>query len=447
MTDKQRPPQETIFALSSGSVPAGVAIIRLSGPRALPTVEVLSGALPQPRLMALRRICDPENGDHIDTGMIAVFPAPNSFTGEDCAELHLHGSRAVVAKLFDILARQADHRLAEAGEFTRRAFMNGKMDLTGAEALADLINAETEAQRRLALDNAAGRQHALYDGWRRTIIKARAFIEAHLDFADEDDVPDTLPPMLAAELTGLSRETEAHLKGFSIGEIIRDGFRVVIAGAPNAGKSSLLNALARRDVAIVSPVAGTTRDLIEVHLDLNGNKVIVTDTAGLRISGDAVEAIGVERAHAAMQKADLIIELKSLAPDDERTEYILQNQAELILVHSKADLAGPTDLPSGAPVISVKNGDGLEQLIDLIGDAASKATDSSSIALPTRQRHKTLIEECRIHLDRTLELMDDDIVLAAEELRLASECLGKLTGRIDVEHILDVVFGQFCIGK
>lgn len=301
--------RETIFALSSGALPSGVAVVRLSGPGTCSALEALAGKLPEPRHATLRTLRD-SRGAILDRSLVLFFPGPQSFTGEDCGELHLHGGRAVVQAVLETLSGYPDFRLAEAGEFTRRAFLNGKLDLTEAEALSDLISAETEAQRRFALANAESRHRALYDGWRKTLIHARAMIEAELDFSDEEDVPGSVAERVWEEIAELRSSLECHAAGYRTAEIIREGFRVVILGAPNAGKSSLLNMLARRDIAIVTEEPGTTRDVLEAVLDVGGVKVIVTDTAGIRENPGRVEALGIDRAIDRAREADIILLLE-----------------------------------------------------------------------------------------------------------------------------------------
>jgi len=304
-------PQDTIFALSSGRLPSGVAVVRVSGPRVRFVLETIIGILPTPRNAAYK-LFRARNGDPIDHGLVLFFPGPNSFTGEDCAEFHAHGGKAVVERLLAELGEIAGCRIAEAGEFTRRAFSNGKMDLTIAEGLADLIAAETEGQRRLALQVASGTQRELYTEWRQRLLRARAFIEAELDFADESDVPGSVSEQVWQSLALLRTEIENHIASGKRASMLRDGLHVVIVGAPNAGKSSLLNFLAGREVAIISEEAGTTRDLLEVKLDLGGIPVYVTDTAGLRETESVVEKIGIERARARMADADLVLLLEDM---------------------------------------------------------------------------------------------------------------------------------------
>jgi tRNA modification GTPase len=434
---------DTIFALSTGRPPSGVAVVRLSGKATRIALETIAGKLPVPRHAELVSFRD-RAGEVIDRGLALFFPEPASFTGEDCAEFHLHGGRAVVEALSAALLSIRGVRPAEAGEFTRRAFLNGRMDLVEAEALADLVNAETEAQRRFAVISAGGAQSALYAGWRKRIVHARAMIEAELDFADESDVPGSVAGAVWSDMDLLAGEIERHIAGFHRAEILREGFSVVIVGAPNAGKSSLLNALARRDVAIVTDEPGTTRDLVEVALDLDGLKVIVTDTAGIREDAGKVEKIGIERALASADRADLVIQLQDLSAPVSGL-VLPEGRAEVIEVGSKLDLAdGETE--RGLPLrLSVRDGRGVAELLDMIAAKAAAAVGNSADLAPARARHVALLTEAAAalrHADR-----NDGLELRAEDLRQASEAFGRIAGTVDVEEVLGVIFSEFCIGK
>ncbi|WP_187968951.1 tRNA uridine-5-carboxymethylaminomethyl(34) synthesis GTPase MnmE [Aquibium microcysteis] len=439
--------QDTIFALSSGRLPAGIAVMRLSGPAAFSAAEALSGPLPPPRQMELRSIrkCSAEL---IDRGMVVAFPAPHSFTGEDSVEFHLHGGRAVVTALTQELCTFAHIRQAEAGEFSQRAFRNGKLDLTTAEALADLIDAETEAQRRFAIDNAGGRNAALYGDWREKLLVARALIEAELDFPDEDDVPGSVAAPVWHGIEAMAREIAVHLDGYHRGEIIRDGYRVAIVGAPNAGKSSLLNAIARRDVAIVSPEPGTTRDLVSVDLDLRGIKVTLTDTAGMRAEAGFVEQQGIERAREAASRSDLILLVE---PDPGLLDVrgFLPEAVPVVRVHSKIDVHEGSDSRETRADIAVSalTGEGLHDLIDLIGARAESAVGTRVDTVPFRERHVAELRAALFALQQFLDLDGGPLEIAAEQLRGASDRLARIIGAIDVEDLLDVVFSRFCIGK
>ena len=424
---------DTIFALASGGVPSGVAVVRLSGRHAFDAARELCDDLPEPGRFALRRFRDLD-GATIDRGLVLTFAGPVSFTGEDVVELHGHGSPAVLDRLFEVLAAMPDLRMARAGEFTWRAFRNGRLDLTEVEGLSDLLSAETEAQRRLAVSQAGGTLRRLYEGWRETLVRARAMIEAELDFSDEDDVPDALFATIRGDLMSLAEAMRTHIAGARDGEIIREGLRVALLGPPNAGKSSLLNALAGRDAAIVTDTPGTTRDLVTVELMRHGQRVIVTDTAGLRESGDEVEREGMRRAMKAAAEADLRL---WLSPSDDPAP--IPDGLDAVLIASKADLvaAGPSS-------VSTVSAGGLEVLLAIIDAHLPDLPDDAGTA--TRARHRdgvaSALAEVGAALSPALE-----IELRAEHLRRASDALGRLTGRTDVEDLLDVIFSSFCVGK
>ncbi|TPM35417.1 tRNA uridine-5-carboxymethylaminomethyl(34) synthesis GTPase MnmE [Mesorhizobium sp. B2-3-5] len=439
---------DSIVALSSGRLPAGVAIIRISGPQTRFVVETIAGGMVKDRAAVLRKFRAPD-GIVLDSGLIIFFPGPASFTGEDVAEFHVHGGRAVVARMLETITGFAGVRHAEAGEFTRRAFLNGKVDLIETEALADLVNAETEAQRRFALRNAEGVQSELYLGWRRRLVHARAMIEAEIDFADEDDVPGAVSDTVWSDVGMMIGEIDRHIAGFRTAEIIRDGFEVVILGAPNAGKSSLFNALARRDAAIVTDEPGTTRDLLEVALDLEGLRIRLTDTAGLREAAGKVEAIGIERARAKADRADLVLLLEDVAnPGDVAS---LPGSVPVLRVGTKLDLLDERTAVAARRhydlVISILNGAGVDALVAEIGQRAADAAGDLGDVLPSRLRHVELLGEANRHLLRATEAGATGQELRAEELRLAADRLGRIVGAIDVEDMLDVIFAQFCIGK
>lgn len=436
--------RETIFALSSGGLPAGVAIVRLSGPRVSEALEVMAGGVPQARMARLTAIRD-EHGGLLDRGLALFFPAPHSFTGEDCGELHLHGGRAVVRAVLDALGRRPTFRPAEAGEFTKRAFLNGKLDLTGAEALADLIAAETEAQRRFALASGDAGHRKLYADWRQTLIRIRALIEAELDFSDEEDVPGAMSATVWREIMALCEALDSHADGYRDAEIIRDGFRVVILGAPNAGKSSLLNAMARRDIAIVTEEPGTTRDILEAVLDIGGAKVIVTDTAGIRADPGRIEALGMDRAMNRAREADLILLLEDAGNPQ---SIALPEGINHIRVANKIDLTSDDErLAAYDCAVSAKTGAGLEELFARLGSICAGSTRRAAELLPFRERHVHLIRQAAHHAHRAAEMDQLGLELRAEELRLAADALGRIAGTIDVEDLLDTIFSQFCIGK
>ncbi|MEQ9573317.1 MAG: tRNA uridine-5-carboxymethylaminomethyl(34) synthesis GTPase MnmE [Nitratireductor sp.] len=435
---------DTIFALSSGGLPAGVAVVRLSGPQARDALRGLIGSLPPPRAMRFARLCD-QAREPIDTGLAVFFPGPASFTGEDCVELQIHGGRAGVGKLLAVLSAMPGLRQAEAGEFTRRALAHGKIDLPGAEALADLIDAETEAQRRFALENADGRHQALYADWRDRILAARALIEAELDFADEDDVPGAMSDRVWPEMAALAEEIAAHVAGYRQAEIIRDGFKVAIIGAPNAGKSSLLNALAQRDVAIVSDEPGTTRDLVSVELDLDGMKVRVTDTAGIREAVGAVEREGIRRSRAAADEADCVIVLidpgapgavPGAVPDD-----ALRVASKIDLVEPGARAAVEADLR-----LSVRTGEGLVDLLDRLSAAARASVSRPGSLVPFTARQAEELTRGTIALRAAVD-STAGLEVQAEELRIASRAMGRVVGTMVVEEVLGAIFSRFCIGK
>jgi tRNA modification GTPase len=434
---------ETIFARASADGIAGVAVLRISGPGAFTAVSALTGGrLPAPRQAVLRMLRDPADGTQVDQALVLLFPAPHSFTGEDVAELHCHGSRAVIAELYRLLAGMDGLRPAEAGEFTRRAFDNDRMDLTQVEGLADLLQAETTSQQRQALRQMEGALGRLYDGWRDRLVRALAHVEAEIDFPDEDLPGDVLAPVRQS-IAGLKREISGHLADGNRGERLRDGYRIAIAGRPNVGKSSLLNALARRDVAIVSDIAGTTRDVIEVHLDIGGYPVILADTAGLRETDDPVEREGVVRSTRRMAEADLVLLVSEVGDPDPVSDDV---PADRLMLVNKIDREPGKDLPDGAIGISARTGEGLDRLIGEIRDRLDISPLAASGEAPlTRARHRQALERALLSLDRFESAGLPE--LAAEDLRLAVREIGRITGLVDVEDLLDVIFRDFCIGK
>lgn len=432
---------DTIIAPASGSGPAGVSVIRVSGPKAGDVLQALAGAVPPPRLASLRAIRDGA-GERIDRGLVLWFPGPHSFTGEDVAELQVHGGSAVVAAVLVAACAVPGVRPAEAGEFTRRAFLNGTIGLSAAEGLADLIEAETEAQRRQALRQMEGGLDRAATGWRDAIVAALAEAEADIDFPDED-----LPPGLSASaqqrIGALRAELEQHLHDSAQASRVRDGFKVVILGAPNAGKSSLLNAIARREAAIVSDIPGTTRDVVEVRVVLGGQIVWIADTAGLRAAADAIEAEGVRRALERAEGADLRLGL--WCTDAERLALEALSPPPDLLVRGKADLDSMSAAWSGLSVSS-RTGEGLAALEGEITRRAAVG-DVAAAAPLTRARHRAAVAEAVAALERALVAPAWAPELAAEDLRLAARALGRIAGRVDVEDILDQVFSSFCIGK
>lgn len=438
----------TIFALSTAPGHSGVAVIRISGPCAGDVLDRMSPPRPDHRYAALRRIRDPHSGDLLDEALVLWFAAPRTETGEDMAELHLHGSPAVVKAVLSALGSLEGCRLAEPGEFARRAFENGKLDLAQIEGLADLIDAETDAQRSQALAQMRGALSNLYEGWRRDILEASALMEAAIDFSDEDDVATDAADRALAIVRKLEGEIAAHLDDGHRGEILRDGFRVVLAGPPNAGKSSLLNALARREAAIVSEEAGTTRDAIEVRLDLEGLPVIVTDTAGIRTASGEVEKEGIRRALAHAREADLILWLSdATAPvATPPPEDISRGDKFLIPVATKIDIPGAA-LSAGHVAISAKTGAGLPQLVAAITAAARDRIGASTTPAITRERYRQQLTQCMSAVHAFMQGNMTEQELRAEDLRQAASALGRITGRIDVEDVLGEIFGRFCIGK
>ena len=433
--------QSTIFALSSGSLPSGVAVIRLSGPNSFSIINKITGSCVADRSFRLFDLNQPDTGDLLDRALVVGFKAPKSFTGEDIVELHCHGGQATVSSILQTLSNLPDCQLAEAGEFSRRAFENGKMDLTELEGLSDLISAQTESQRKLALTQSGGAQRIVYDGWRRELIRLRAFIEAEFDFSDEDDVPDSVSDVVWKGVASLEKSISTHLDDSRRGEIVRDGYKIALLGPPNAGKSSLLNALTKRDVAIVTSQAGTTRDAIEVSLDFEGILITVTDTAGLRNSDDEIENEGMRRAMSAADKADLVLWLSE--PGDSSD---IDSPLNAQLIHTKSDLDSPKSDPNVLSINTVHE-DGLDNLLSFLRTKIGSfkfGIDGS--ALITRERHRTALEATKRLLNDALETAHD-LEIRSEYLRLAADEIGRITGRIDVEDLLDVIFSEFCVGK
>lgn len=442
MTDRA-----TIFALSSGRPPAAIAVVRLSGPRAAEALTALGGKLPEPRKAALRRLRHPRTKAVLDEALALWFPGPNTETGEDMAELHLHGGRAVIAAVLAELGALPGFRMAEPGEFTRRAFENGKLDLTAVEGLADLVFAETEAQRAQAVRQLGGALAGRADAWREKLIGALALIEARIDFSDEADVPEDLVSPALGVARELIAEIEETLKSAHRGERLREGLVVAIAGPVNAGKSSLLNRLARREAAIVSPHAGTTRDIIEVHLDLGGYPVTLLDTAGIRESFDPVEQEGVRRAQARAAAADLVLWVVDVTSEGDLIRPRNNEQKNQWIIRNKVDLRPAARLVDEVEAfdISAQTGEGLDRLVVAIANFAGAFFGKGETAVVTRERHRIALQQTLDALQRARGAKAEELI--AEELRLAARALGRLTGRVDVEDVLDVIFRDFCIGK
>jgi len=434
--------QSTIFAPASGFGRAAVAVIRLSGPACAAVLAAFGGTPPPPRRLALRTLRDPRDGAVLDRALVCWMPGPATFSGEDMAELHLHGGAAVRAGVIRALTDFPGCRPAEAGAFTRRAVLNGRMDLTEAEGVADLIEAETAAQARQALrqlDGALGRQ---VEAWREEILTCLAGAEAALDFSDEGDVDEAgIDRALTGRATAVRDAVAAALADGRRGERLREGYTVVLAGPPNAGKSTLLNALSRRDAAIVSDQPGTTRDVIEVRLDLGGLPVLLVDTAGLRATEDALEAEGIARTRRRIAQADLVLLL-----DAEGAAEALPEAADLLRVRTKADLGGAAG-EAGGLAVSALTGAGMEALLAAVRARAEAALGGGE-GIVTRERHREALARCAAHLDRVARAgAEAPPELVAEDLRLAARALGEVSGRVGVEAVLDRLFSSFCIGK
>lgn len=448
---------DTIYALASGAGRAGVAVIRISGPRAGDALEGLTReARTAPRRAVRKMLLSPTTREPLDDAIVIWFPGPDSFTGEDVAELHIHGGPAVISAVTDALAAVPETRLALPGEFSRRAFEHGKMDLTAAEAIADLVDAETEGQRKQALRQMEGGLAALYEDWRARLIQISALLEADIDFPDED-LPDTLASKAAPLLIELTAAIGAHIDDAHRGERVRDGYRIAIIGAPNAGKSSLLNALAAREAAIVSNIPGTTRDVVEIRLVLGGFPVWIADTAGLRETKNTIEVEGVKRALARAAEADLrvgVVDATAREVDAATRDALRPHD---LLVLNKSDLnhrgavASAQQIAEAGHLVllraAAKSGAGVPDILGALETAVTAALAAREAPPLTRARHRALLIETRTALMRARQSLGVGAELAAEDVRLAARALGRITGRVDVEHILDEIFSQFCIGK
>lgn len=444
---------KTIYALSTVYGKSGVAIIRISGDQAAEVVERMTNlnlAKLKSRYAYFTDLKDIASRETLDKCLLLYFKAPHSFTGEDIVELQVHGSKAVITAVMTNLSSLNDFRLAEPGEFSKRAFYNGKMDLTQAEGLADLIDSETLEQQKYAMRQMEGNLKNLYDSWRSDLLKILAHLEAFIDFPDED-IPEEVIYSMNNSVFKLKNSILEHLNGDSIGERLREGFRVVIVGPPNAGKSSLLNAIVKREAVIVSDIAGTTRDAIDIHLDLNGYPVMLTDTAGLREAEEEIEQKGIAIAYSKIKSADLVICLFDASKDNvqifDNLEKSFKNK--MLLVANKSDNLTNEQCSmlqnQGCVIISAKHNQGINILLDNISQQISELFTSNSNLLITRRRYREALQETVQNLN--MFGFDKEIELTAEDIRLSARELGKITGRIEINEILDKIFGDFCIGK
>ncbi len=431
----------TIYALSSAPGKAGVSVVRISGSNAKDVFSIFGISIPMPNHFKLARLTNVKTGEAIDNALVTYFKAPKSFTGEDVVELHIHGGNAIKDLIFNILSQQDHFVYAEAGEFTKRAFLNGKLDLLEIEGLADLINADTEFQRKQAFDQMDGKLSNLYNKWKKQIVKNLSYLEATIDFVEEE-IPENLLNEQLNEIKSLIHELDIHLNDSNKGERLRDGFHIIIAGPPNTGKSSLLNHLSNRDIAIVSSQAGTTRDSIDAYLNIAGFPVIITDTAGIRKGRSSIEDIGIERARTKISEADLVLWLMDSskknnqpAPENIKDKVIEVWAKNDISIHKNKEVS-----------ISTKKDTGITQLIDIIEKNVEKGCRTEGNFI-TKSRHRDAIEKVRYNLISSLEHKKNDIELVSEDLRSAINSLGIITGNVDVEDLLDVIFTDFCIGK
>ena len=444
---------QTIYALSTVYGKSGVAVIRVSGNEALKAVELMTDIdvkSIKPRYAYFAKLHNLDKTESLDQSLVLYFKAPHSFTGEDIVEFQTHGSKAVIASVMNCLSQIEGFRMAEPGEYSKRAFYNGKMDLTEAEGLADLIDSETSEQQKYAMRQMEGGLKNLYESWRAELVKMLAHLEAFIDFPDEE-IPPSVIDNMQNTVFKLEKEIKSHLKGDSIGERLREGFRVAIVGAPNAGKSSLLNAIVKRDAVIVSDIAGTTRDAIDVHLDLNGYPVMFTDTAGLRETEEEIEKKGIDIAYGKIHDADLVICLYDASVDTvhvfNKIKDSLKNKA--LFVANKCDKLTSEQCSelekSGCLVISAKQKQGVDKLLQAISKNIQERFTSNSNLLITRSRYREALQDVLENLQNFG--FNKEIELTAEDIRLAARALGKITGRIELDEILDKIFGDFCIGK
>jgi len=440
--------KQTIFSLSSGAGIAGVAVIRVSGPNVVDCINLMCKSRVKPGRVALRKIFHPVTGLLLDEGFVLWFPGPGSFTGEDIVEFQIHGGRATISAVVDALSAVKGCRQAESGEFTRRAFLNGRLDLIEIEGLGDLIHAQTEAQRRQALNQSKGQASETFNKWRKELTGVLAYLEASIDFMEEDDVSENALAGFREKLIHLRNDMEKHLVDGVRGEIVREGVRVVLVGEPNVGKSSIINYLAQRDIAIVSETPGTTRDVLEVQLDLDGIPVTLSDTAGLRdVAENDIERQGIQRTRALGHRADLLLWVTISGLEIENK--LLQSDAARIVVMNKSDLPAINSIGnmSGALRVSAKTGDGMDLLVETISKKVTDMFGGLEPALITRERQKSALSMCIESIDDALTEEAGSLELTAEQLRLAANHLARLVGRIDVEDLLDVIFRDFCVGK
>ncbi|AKK20148.1 tRNA uridine-5-carboxymethylaminomethyl(34) synthesis GTPase MnmE [Candidatus Liberibacter africanus] len=436
--------KDTIFALSSGSPPSAISVIRLSGQSCFQVCEFICRRKnPFPRTASLRCFFSSDN-IILDKGLLIIFPSPGSFTGEDSAEFYVHGGIAVVNSILGELAKNPNLRHANPGEFSRRAFENGKIDLIEAESLADLISSETEMQRRISMEGMFGKLSSLYNEWIDKLTHIRSFIEAYLDFSDEEDVHNFSSKEVWNDIIFLKDEISSHISQGRFGEIIRNGYKIVISGHSNAGKSSLFNALAKRDIAIVTDIPGTTRDILTIDLDLEGYLVKISDTAGIRDTDDVIEKEGIKRALLEVENADLILLLQEI---NSKTEIYFPENIDFIFIGTKSDLY-TTNFHEYDHLISSTTGEGLEELINKIKSILLKKLNKVSFSIPSHKRHLEHLSQAVQYLEMvSFNDKDYGLDIIAENLRLASVSLGKITGSVDVEQLLDIIFSNFCIGK
>lgn len=438
---------DTIFAFGTSEARSAIAVLRASGSICKEILVQLCGVLPPARRATLCIVRNPFSGGELDQALVLWFPGPASFTGEDCFELHLHGGRAVRRAVTDVMVQFSGCRIARPGEFTHRAFNNGKMDLTELEGLGDLIDANTELQRRQALGEYRGKLAVKAGMWRNALLECMGLFEAYLDFAEEGDAPKEVVTEIRTRIEALLEELVSAIKNANAGEMVRGGARVVLAGPPNAGKSSLLNAIALRDVAIVSDIPGTTRDVLEVRVELAGLEVIFCDTAGLREPGDEIEALGIERAQRSLERADLVVWL--IPSGGEIVQCPAATSAHSISILSKSDLYNNESYETGMDLlrVSTRTGEGVEQLLELIASRLLADAGSVEDVVLTNSRQVECVKACVAALKGFGLTMAVQPEVLVEDLRYAARCLDELIGSVSVDQVLDVVFSRFCMGK